>query len=870
MVKAPKSGLSPMLRQYGEIKSAHPDAILLFRLGDFYEMFYEDAEIASNILGITLTTRNRNDPNPVPLCGVPHHSIEPYIAKLLTSGRRVAICDQVEDPSQAKGVVKREVTRVITPGVVADGLGLDAGNHNFLISLAEIDGKLGLSLTDISTGLFQSCEFDSREMLIEELLRSEPREILIPVEIMSDDILMAQLKGQMPSVLITEYTPSELDMSLLSGIEGAPEVISARPAAAQAAAGALSYLNSTQKGRIGHIRSLKPLADGAVMRLDEATKRNLEIVRTMPAGEREGSLLHTIDRTQTAAGARKLKRWLLYPLTDYGMISSRQGAVARIAEHSSLRQGLSAAMARIYDMERITGRISAGAANARDLIALMGSLEAAASIRTLISDEDGLLGEIGGGIDNFDALVASISERIADDPPISIRDGGIIKKGYSADLDELRSMTSHGKEFIAQLEQKERKSTSISSLKVRYNKVFGYYLEVTNAHQDKVPEHYIRKQTLVNAERFITPELKELEEKVLGAQDKSRALEQELLLDLRREAADYSIKFLATADALARLDVLTSFAYTAIENDYVRPEVDDGYMIDIRDGRHPIVERQSLSERFIANDVTFDDDTALMMITGPNMAGKSTVMRQTALIVLMAQTGSFVPASSARIGIADRIFTRVGASDALSKGQSTFMVEMAEASVILRDATERSLIIIDEIGRGTSTFDGLSIAWAVAEDLHDRVRARTMFATHYHELTELALSKPRIRNMNIAVKEWNDEIIFLRRLVHGATSRSYGIQVAKLAGLPEALLGRAGEVLENLEAGEFDDAGKPRLAEHHEGNSPKRSAADSAQIQLFCNPISDEIANRLRETNTESITPLEAMNILHELKGKLP
>ena len=858
-----------MLRQYGEIKADHPDAILLFRLGDFYEMFYEDAEIASNILGITLTTRNRNAPNPVPLCGVPYHSIEPHIAKLLASGRRVAICDQIEDPAQAKGVVKREVTRVITPGVVADGLGLDAGSHNFLVSLAESDGVCGISLTDISTGLFQAGELNSREMLIEELLRSEPREILVPVEIISDERFMARLKGQLPAVLVTESTPTELDMQLLADIDGAAAVISENPAAAMAAAGALSYLNSTQRGRIGHIKSIKPLADGVVMRLDEATKRNLEIVRTMPAGEREGSLLHTIDRTQTAAGSRKLKRWLLYPLTDCAIISGRQNAVSKIFSDSSLRQGLPSALAKIYDMERITGRISAGMVNARDFIALKGSLEAAATVRSLIDGEDGLLGSLCDQMDICDDLLSAIGERIVDEPPFVIRDGGIIRKGFSSDLDELKSMAEHGKEFIAGLEQKERENTGIGSLKVRYNKVFGYYLEVTNVHRDKVPQHYIRKQTLVNAERFITPELKELEEKVIGAQDKSRALEQEIFLELREMAAGHSLRLLATANALAELDVLTSFALTAVENDYVMPIVDDGYAIDIRDGRHPTVERQSLSERFIANDVAFNDDVGLMMITGPNMAGKSTVMRQTALIVLMAQTGSFVPASSARIGVADRIFTRVGASDALSKGQSTFMVEMAEASVILRDATKRSLVIIDEIGRGTSTFDGLSIAWAVAEDLHDRVQARTMFATHYHELTELALSKPRIRNMNIAVKEWNDEIVFLRRLVHGATSRSYGIQVARLAGLPEGVLNRAGEVLENLEAGEFDDAGKPRLAEHHSDGAGQPDVEGGAQFQLFCNPLRDEITSRLRETNTESITPLEAMNILHELKTKL-
>jgi len=850
-----------MLKQYGRIKGEHPNAILLFRLGDFYEMFYEDAEIASNVLGITLTTRNRNDPNPVPLCGVPYHSIEPHIAKLLASGRRVAICDQVEDPSQAKGVVKREVTRVITPGVVADGLGLDAGSHNFLVSLVKSDDSSGISLADISTGLFQAAEFDSENMLIEEIMRAEPREILVSREIISDDRFMAELKGRLPSALITEYSPMELDMQLMDAIDGGADLISENPLAAQAAGSLLSYLNSTQRGRIGHIKSVKPLADGVVMRLDEATKRNLEIVRTMPEGEREGSLLHVMDRTRTAVGARKLKRWLLYPLIDPQMISVRQGAVAEIVEDSELRLSLAQAMTKIYDMERITGRIAAGVVNARDFIALKGSLEAAGVLKENLAERDALLGDLRDQMDVCGELLSAIGSRIVDEPPMIIRDGGIIRDGFSSDLDELRSMVGNGKEFIASLERKERERTGIASLKVRYNKVFGYYLEVRNTHRDRVPEHYIRKQTLVNAERFITPELKELEESVIGAGDKSRALEAEIFRDLRELATKYSQKLLSTANALAELDVLTSFALTAVENDYTRPKLDGSFHIDIRDGRHPVVERKGLSERFIANDIIFDDDTGLMMITGPNMAGKSTVMRQTALIVLMAQTGSFVPASSARIGVADRIFTRVGASDALSKGQSTFMVEMAEASIILKDATERSLIIIDEIGRGTSTFDGLSIAWAVAEDLHDRVRARTMFATHYHELTELALSKPRIHNWNIAVKEWNDEIIFLRRLVRGATSRSYGIQVAKLAGLPDGVLDRATEVLKNLEEGEFDDAGEARIAEHHVGNED--------QFKLFSDPTPSEVEERLRKTNTDSITPIEAMNILHELKSKL-
>lgn len=820
-----------MLRQYMGIKARYPDAILMFRLGDFYEMFFEDAEIASKICDITLTSRNRNDPNPVPLCGVPYHSVEPYIAKLLENGRKVAICDQVEDPKTAKGVVKREVTRVFTPGVIPDGVKLRAGDNNFLAAAYTQNGRFGMAVADISTGIFQAAELSSADHLIEELSRSEPREIVLTAEMAGDKPFTARLKRQFPGILFTVLPPERFNVGVIECLEGAPQLIQNWPEAARAAAGAFSYLDSTQGGRVSHVRAVTSYAGQQVMRLDESTKRNLELVRTMRGNEREGSLIHALDRTSTAIGSRKLKRWLLFPLTDPAEITPRLDAVDAIINEPRWLRELPEELSHIYDLERITSRAAMGLANARDLVGLKESLVAVANLKDKLTGASGLLALFRDSIDPHSCLAEKISKTLVDEPPLALKEGGLIRTGFSADLDEMRDIIAHGKDFIARLESKEREATGISSLKIRYNKVFGYYLEVTNTHREKVPENYIRKQTLANAERFITPELKEYEEKILGAEEKSRRLEYEIFDQLRNEVGGKSAGLLGTADAIASIDALASLARVTAEYNYCRPKVDDGDKIDIREGRHPIVERVSPTERFVPNDVLLDSgENRLLMITGPNMAGKSTVMRQTALIILMAQIGSFVPATSARIGVVDRIFTRVGASDALSQGQSTFMVEMSEASTILSEATERSIIIIDEIGRGTSTFDGLAIAWAIAEDIHDRVRARTMFATHYHELTELALTKPGIKNMHIAVKEWNNEIIFLRRLLAGATSRSYGIAVAKLAGLPDSVIERAGEVLENLETGELDEVGRPRLASSHHDAPSKPTAV---QLRLF-------------------------------------
>jgi DNA mismatch repair protein MutS len=858
---------TPLLRQYREIKSQYPDAILLFRLGDFYEMFYDDAIIASKLLDITLTSRNRNDPNPVPLCGVPFHSVEPYIAKLLEFGKKVAVCDQMEDPALAKGIVRREVTRVVTPGVVTDGVGLVAESHNFLAGIEESGGTYGLALADASTGFFQASEFPSSKELIEELCRSAPRELLFAKRGEASPTSALGLESRLPSMLSTALPQADFEPAVLARIEGGAALARDLPVAGAAAAGVLSYLTATQFGKIGQITRILRGEPKGVMRLDEASMRNLELTRTVREGQREGSLLWAIDRSSTATGSRMLRRWLLYPLTDPRRICARLDAVEAIVQELSLLRGLPEVLRRIYDIERLASRTATAQAHARDLVAIRDSLGAAGELRTLLAGQQGLLGELSAAIDPCPVLAAAIGDRLVDDPPLTLRDGGFIRSGVSPMLDEIRFAIAHGKETIAAIEAQERAATGIGSLKVRFNKVFGYYLEVTNANRDKVPEHYIRKQTLANAERYITPELKEYEEKVLGGEERARALEYELFTMLREEVAAATPILQRNAEAIASIDALTSLARIAAEYDYVKPAVDDGLLLDIREGRHPIVERMNTSSRFVPNDVRLDgEELSFLMVTGPNMAGKSTVMRQTALIVLLAQMGSFVPARAAHIGVVDRIFTRVGASDALAAGQSTFMVEMSEAATILREATQRSLVIIDEIGRGTSTFDGLAIAWAVAEDLHDRIRARTLFATHYHELTELALTKPRIQNFHVAVREWNGQVIFLRRLVPGATSRSYGIAVASLAGLPAPVIGRATEVLANLEEGELDEVGRPRLASSH---TPP-AADPAAQYQLFqAHPRIAELEERLRSLDTDALTPLQALTLLHEFKSSM-
>ncbi|MBN1282503.1 MAG: DNA mismatch repair protein MutS [Proteobacteria bacterium] len=855
-----------MLRQYQRIKSLHPDSILMFRLGDFYEMFYKDAELASSILGITLTSRNKNAPDSVPLCGVPYHSVEPYIVKLLKEGHKVALCDQVEDPKAARGIVRREVTRVFTPGVIADGLGLEAACSNNLASVYINDGAIGLACADASTGFFEASIHRGLPELNQELARLEPREVLVPSTDGGPSEIEASMGRAFPDLFVTRVEAERFDPALIQGLEGAAVLAREMPEAARAAGGLMSYLAATQMGRTGQMTGVRVAARAGVMRMDEETRRNLELTETMRDRAREGSLLWALDRTKTAGGARLMRRWVLAPLTDVAGINARLDSVEAIAGSPALMRALGDALGGVYDIERIASRAASGVAGVRDLVALARSLDAAAEIRGLLFGTEGLLSTLARSIDDLPELRERIARTLVDEPPLSAREGGLIRQGFCPELDGIRQAVSGSRQVIAGMEESERKSTGINSLKIRFNRVFGYYIEITNANRDRVPPRYIRRQTLANAERFVTPKLKEHEERVLGGEERARAMEFEIFASLREEAGREVASLQRTAEAAATLDALASFARVASEYDYSRPSVDDSLAISIRDGRHPIVERLC-ADRFVPNDVTLNgDDLRMLMITGPNMAGKSTVMRQTALIALMAQIGSFVPARGARIGVVDRIFTRVGASDALAQGRSTFMVEMSEAAVILREAGPRSLVVIDEIGRGTSTFDGLAIAWAVAEDLHDRVKGRTMFATHYHELTELALTRPSISNFHVAVREWNGKVVFLRKLTPGSTSHSYGIQVASLAGLPDAVISRAREVLANLEAGEFDEAGRPRIgsSSHAQQAQPR-----AAQYRLFTASAKSEVERMLGGIDANSVTPLEALNILHELAAKV-
>ena len=865
---------TPMMRQYLEIKSQYPDAILFFRLGDFYEMFLDDAVRASRILDITLTSRNKNtDGNDVPLCGVPFHSANPYIAKLIEAGEKVAICEQVEDPKSAKGIVKREVTKVITPGLVVDADSLQPKENNYLVALAPTsEGKWGLAYLDISTGEFRATEFQTAEAVAAELQCVNPREVLLPGSFRDapvvkalHDVLGDRLITHLDDwVFETDYA-QRLHETLLSGaLPTAPDGTSFREGV-KAVGAILHYLRETQQGGVAHIRHVLPYTTSHHLVLDDRTRRNLELTSTLQEGKRKGSLLWLLDRTSTAMGGRKLKQWINYPLVSVEKINSRHDAVEELLEKQQFRREISLQLDGIADLERLNGRISLASASAKDLVALKESLVRIPQLLNMLLDVSSpLLKETAAGIDPLDEIVGLIGRGIVDNPPFVLRDGGIIAGGFSEELDELRLISREGKGFIAQLEAREKARTGIGSLKVRYNKVFGYYIEITKANLASIPSDYIRKQTLVNAERFITPELKEYEEKVLGAEDRIAEIEYSLFQNIREEVASQADRIARTAENLAVLDVLLSLSELAHDRGYCRPRVDNGEVLSITDGRHPVVEAMHLSERFVPNDTFLDNgENQLLIITGPNMAGKSTYMRQVALITLMAQMGSFVPAAQAHIGIADRIFTRIGASDNLASGQSTFMVEMAETANILHHATPSSLVILDEIGRGTSTFDGVSIAWAVAEFLHDdRARAaRTLFATHYHELTELSVTRQGIKNFNIAVREWNDQIIFLRKIVTGGTSHYYGIQVARLAGLPAEVVARARDILKNLEQGEFTEGGEPRIA----GRKGKKANVDSQQLSLFAGD-NDEVRRRLKEVEVARLTPLEALNMLDELQ----
>jgi DNA mismatch repair protein MutS len=874
--------LTPLMKQYREIKRQHLDAILLFRMGDFYEMFDQDAVTASKVLEITLTQRNKSKGNETPLCGFPYHAADGYIAKLIRRGFKVAVCEQVEDPKLAKGLVKREVIRVVTPGTVLDANLLDARDNNYLAALYPSKDGYGAAFLDISTGDFFAAEVNGRNNLAEldtVLSRFTPREIVLPKGHEAPEEFRSLLRQYTQAINTYEDWTFDretarktlLDHFRTAALDGFG--CGSMTMGISAAGAAVRYIEETQKTALANIRRIRPFLVRSSMVLDPACQRNLELVRNIYDGSSRGTLLAVLDHTVTAMAARKLREWLLNPLMDVREIDARLDGVAELKDRHQVRAGLRTALGRIYDLERLISRVSLGAANARDLVALKQSFRALPNVRNLVSlSTAGIIREVIDGWDDLQDVHDLIEKAVQDDPPYTLREGKLIKKGYHAELDELRAVSSSGKGYIAAIEQRERERTGIGSLKVSYNKVFGYYIEVTKPNLPQVPPDYIRKQTTVNAERFITPELKQYEDKVLNAEEKILDLEHKLFQEVREQAARETVRIQDMARRVAVLDCIASLAEAAAANNYSRPVVNDGGVLQITEGRHPVIERLT-EDRFVPNDTLLDrSDNQLIIITGPNMAGKSTYMRQVALIAIMAQMGSFVPAKEAVVGIADRVFTRVGASDFISRGQSTFMVEMNETANILNNATDRSLIILDEIGRGTSTFDGISIAWAVAEHIHGKLRARTLFATHYHELTDLALTLDRVKNYNVAIKEWNDQVIFLRRVVEGGADKSYGIQVARLAGLPAEVVARAREVLANLEQKEFDDAGEPVAAHRdREASDARRETekpdAGGSQLGLFAGRDA-AIVQEIAAMDLNAITPIDALNRLAELKKK--
>jgi DNA mismatch repair protein MutS len=878
--------LTPMMRQYLEVKaSLPPDTLLFFRLGDFYELFFEDAVRASELLQITLTARAKNAER-VPMAGVPHHSVRRYVARIIEHGLKVAICDQVEEPGKS-AIVKREVTRIITPGMVLDEEVLEPRASNFLAAVHWTDRGFGAALLEASTGEFFTVEAASAAELVEALSRVEPRELLVPEgqRDAQETALLCSRLGRAPSVAeaeaatfdatrATAYLKGHFSVATLEafGLQDAP-------LATGAAGAALRYLKDTQKTPAAHVDRLSRMERGGQLLMDESSRSNLEVLKTLRDGARKGSLLGVLDRTATSLGARKLARWLAAPLASLPEIRARLDAVEELSQRSVWREELTGILKEIGDLERLCGRLSLGAGNARDLRALAVSLSQLPRLGAALARcEASLPRSLAGPLSALPDLAELLTRAVTDEPPVVLKEGGFIRAGFNKELDALVALSTSGKDVLLKIEAREKERTGIGSLKIRYNKVFGYYLEVTKSNLHLVPKDYIRKQTTVGAERFVTPELKEYEEQVLTAEERRCALELRLFEELRATVITAAPRIRSAAEAVATADALLSFARCAAEYGYTRPEVDDSEVVSITGGRHPVVERMlGAGEAFVPNDILMNpEDAQLLVITGPNMAGKSTVMRQVALTVLMAQAGSFVPAKAARIGLCDRIFTRVGAADNLARGQSTFMVEMTETSHILHHATRKSLVILDEIGRGTSTFDGLSIAWAVAEHLHDRISARTLFATHYHELVDLAREKPRVKNLCIAVKEHNGKVLFLRKLVPGGANRSYGIEVARLAGLPQEVVARARELLQNLESGELDDAGRPRVARK---GGAARSAQSQAQLGLFgaadpapqaaVPPAHQKVMETLRALSLNDMTPLEALNLLAKLQKEL-
>ena len=874
---------SPMMQHYLQTKEEYPDCILFYRLGDFYEMFFEDAKIVSRELELTLTGKSCGQEERAPMCGVPFHAYESYMNRLVAKGYKVAICEQMEDPKQAKGMVRREVIRVVTPGTNINEQALDEGKNNYIMCIVSLSDQFGVATADITTGDFFVTEVDSKRRLLDEIYKFSPTEVVCNEALFMSGLDIDDLKNRVGIVLYSlenwYFDDSLCENTLkehfrVNSLEGLG--LADLECGMIASGSLLKYLYETQKNSLEQISAIHPYTTGKFMVLDSSTRRNLELVETLREKAKRGSLLWVLDKTKTAMGARMLRSFVEQPLIEKEEIEGRLDAIEELMQRAIDREELREYLNPVYDLERLLTRITYQSANPRDLTAFKSSIGMIPHIRGILLELQSK--EIQGiceDMDTLEDLYTLIDAAIEEEPPITVREGGIIKDGYHEEIDRLREAKSQGKNWLAELEAKEREKTGIKNLKIKFNKVFGYYLEVTNSFKDLVPDYYTRKQTLTNAERYITPELKEMEDMILGAEDKLVQLEYELFRELREQIAKNVVRIQKTAKALAKIDVFASLALISEQNHYCRPSLNQNGRIDIKNGRHPVVEKMINNDMFIANDTYLDNQkNRISVITGPNMAGKSTYMRQTALIVLMAQIGCFVPAETADIGIVDRIFTRVGASDDLASGQSTFMVEMTEVANILRNATGNSLLILDEIGRGTSTFDGLSIAWAVVEHISNPklLGAKTLFATHYHELTELEGKLDNVNNYCIAVKEKGDDIVFLRKIVKGGADKSYGIQVAKLAGVPDSVIERSKEIAEEL--GRHDIVDFTEILSNKKNSATKKKKehldeVDLTQMSLFDAVNDNDIIEELKEIDVGNLTPIEALNKLYELQNKI-
>ncbi|MBS6646598.1 MAG: DNA mismatch repair protein MutS [Clostridiaceae bacterium] len=873
-----------MMVHYTETKKEYPDCILFYRLGDFYEMFFEDALVVSKELEITLTGKECGLEERAPMCGVPFHALDNYLYRLVQKGYKVAIAEQMEDPKLAKGLVKREVIRVVTPGTITSAQALDETKNNYLMGIVYLDESFGIATADITTGDFLVTEVSNERNLFDEINKFAPSEIICNEAFNMSGVDLTELKERYQvtvSSLDNRFFSEETCQKIIkehyhvNSLEGLG--LNDYEIGSIAAGAVMQYLYETQKNTLNHITTLIPYTTGQFMMLDTSTRRNLELVETMREKQKRGTLLWVLDKTKTAMGARLLRNFLEQPLIDRDEILKRQNAIEELNMNFISREEICEYLNPIYDLERLIGRISYKTANPRDLIAFKNSLEMLPHIKNILKEfSSGLFRELDEDLDPLEDLYQLIDKAIEDDPPISVRDGGMIKDGFHEETDKLRHAKTEGKTWLAELEQREKEKTGIKNLKIKYNKVFGYYFEVTNSFKSMVPDYFIRKQTLANAERFTTDELKNLEDIILGAEDKLFSLEYELFCQVRDQIAQEVLRIQKSAKAIAGIDVFASLSVVATRNNYVKPSINEKGIIQIKNGRHPVVEKMMRDDLFVSNDTYLDNGkNRISIITGPNMAGKSTYMRQTALIVLMAQVGSFVPAESANVGICDRIFTRVGASDDLASGQSTFMVEMTEVANILRNATKNSLLILDEIGRGTSTFDGLSIAWAVVEHISNTklLGAKTLFATHYHELTELEGTMSGVNNYCIAVKEQGDDIVFLRKIVKGGADKSYGIQVAKLAGVPEPVIERAKELVEELSSADITAKAKEIAQSSTNVNQrkavPKPDEVDLLQMSIFETVKDDDIIKEISELELGKMTPIDALNMLYQLQTKI-